>query len=60
MFWFSGPKACGILLIPPGMEPEPLALDGGILTTGPPGESPTLRLLGGGECEHLRTAPLQF
>ena len=51
MFFFFGPKACGILLIPPGMEPQLLALDGGILTTGPPGESPTLRVLGAGECD---------
>ena len=31
--------------------PYPLALEGRISTTGPPGESPTLRRLGGGECD---------
>ena len=39
MFWFFGPKACGILAPQPGMEPTPPALEGEVLTTGPPGKS---------------------
>ena len=31
--------ACAILFSQPGIEPTPLALEGGFLTTGPPGES---------------------
>ena len=36
----SGPKACGILVPRPGIEPTSFALEGGFLTTGPPGKSP--------------------
>ena len=32
-------KACGILVPQPGTEPASLALQGGLLTTGPPGKS---------------------
>ena len=39
MFWFVGPEACGILSTPPGIEPAPHALEGEVLTTGPPGKS---------------------
>ena len=39
MFWFFGPKACGILAPPPGTEPAPTALEGEVPTTGPPGKS---------------------
>ena len=39
MFWFFGPKACGILAPRPGIEPIPPALEGEVLTTGPPGNS---------------------
>ena len=39
MFWFFGCKACGILAPRPGIEPEPTALEGEVLTTGPPGKS---------------------
>ena len=42
MFWFFGLKACGILAPPPGIEPVPPALEGEVLTTGPPGKSPAL------------------
>ena len=43
MFWFFGPKAsCGVLAPQPGIEPEPPALEGEVLTTGPPEKSPTL------------------
>ena len=40
MFWFFGRKACGILAPQPGIEPTPPALEGEVLTTGPPGKSP--------------------
>ena len=39
MFWFFGWKACGILAPLPGIEPAPRALEGEVLTTGPPGKS---------------------
>ena len=38
MFWFFGLKACGILAPWPGIKPAP-ALEGKVLTTGPPGKS---------------------
>ena len=37
--WLSCPKACGILVPQPGMEPESSALEGGFVTTGPSGKS---------------------
>ena len=37
MFWFFGYKACWILAPWPGIESTPLALEGKVLTTGPPG-----------------------
>ena len=39
MFWFFGCEACGIVGPQGGMEPTPPALEGGVLTTGPPGKS---------------------
>ena len=39
MFWFFGPEACGILAPQPGIELVPPALEGEVLTTGPPGKS---------------------
>ena len=36
----SCPKACGILVPRPGIQPKFPALKGGFLTTGPPGKSP--------------------
>ena len=33
--------ACGILVPQPGIKPSPSALEGGFLTTGPPGKSPS-------------------
>ena len=36
----SCPTACGILVPRPGIEPASPALEGGFLTTGPPGKSP--------------------
>ena len=35
----SCPAACGILIPQPEIEPAPTALQGGFLTTGPPGKS---------------------
>ena len=42
MFCFFGHEAYGILAFHPGFEPVPLALEGKVLTTGPPGKSPGL------------------
>ena len=39
MFWFFGREARGILAPQPGIEPTPSALEGEVLTTGPPGKS---------------------
>ena len=39
MFWFFGHEVCGILSPQPGLEPMPPALEGEVLTTGPPGRS---------------------
>ena len=39
MFWFFGHEACGILAPWTGIEPAPPALEGEVLTTGPPGKS---------------------
>ena len=39
-FGFFGREACGILALRPGIEPTPPALEGEVLTTGPPGKSP--------------------
>ena len=40
MLWFFGREAHGILAPRPGMEPTPPALEGEVLTAGPPGKSP--------------------
>ena len=39
MFWVFGPKACGNLAPQTGIKPAPPALEGEVLTTGPPGKS---------------------
>ena len=39
MFWFSDHEECGILALPPGIEPMPLALEGEFPTTKLPGKS---------------------
>ena len=39
MFWFLSHEACGIPAPRPGMEPTPPALEGEVLTTGPPGKA---------------------
>ena len=41
VFWLR--VACGILAPWPGIEPVPPALEGEVLTTGPPGKSPDQR-----------------
>ena len=41
---FSCPMACGILVPRPGIEPTSPALEGGFLTTGPPGKPPGILL----------------
>ena len=38
-YFFFGWEACGILALQPGIEPAPPALEGEVLTTGPPGKS---------------------
>ena len=43
MFWFFGCEARGILAPQPGIKPAPPALDGKVLTTGPPGKSLNLQ-----------------
>ena len=45
-FWvFFGQEACGILAPQPGIEPTAPALEGGFLTTGPPGKAHFLAFL---------------
>ena len=41
MFWFFGREVHGILALQPRIEPAPPALDGEVLTTGPPGKALT-------------------
>ena len=40
MFWFFGGEAYGVLTPGPGKEPVPPGLEGKVLTTRPPGQSP--------------------
>ena len=39
MFWIFGREAYGISAPQPGIEPAPPALEGEVLTIGPPGKS---------------------
>ena len=39
MFWFFGRQACGILATRPGIQPATPAVEGEVLTSGPPGKS---------------------
>ena len=39
MFWLFGREACGILAPQPGIEPASPALEGEVLTIGPPMKS---------------------
>ena len=41
--WFFSLKICGILASWPGIEPTAPAVEGEVLTTGPPGKSPLWR-----------------
>ena len=59
MFWFFGPKACGILVPRPGIEQAPPALEGEVLTNGSPGKSPMTVLRKSGQTRNLRDARLQ-
>ena len=45
MFWFFGHEACGILAPQTGIKPAPAALEGEVLTTGPPKKSLELHFL---------------
>ena len=47
---FFGCKACGILAPRPGNEPAPSALEGKVLTNGPPGKSPNTIFNGNNYC----------
>ena len=38
-------SSCGIIVLDQGLNPHPLALEGGFLTTGPAGKSQTLTIL---------------
>ena len=40
-----GPEAGGVLVLQPGIEPTSPALEGGFLTTGPPGKAPSVSVL---------------
>ena len=42
MFWVFGLETRGILAVLPGIQPVPPALEGEVLTTGPPGKSQDL------------------
>ena len=42
MFWIFGHQACGFLAPGPGIEPSTPELEGEVLTSGAPGESPFL------------------
>ena len=42
LLWFFGHKPCGILVPQTGIEPVPPALEGEVLTTGPPRKSPEI------------------
>ena len=44
MFWFLGYEACGISAPRARIKPTPPALEGEVLTTGPPGKSPVFPL----------------
>ena len=51
MFWFYNYEACGILPTQPGIEVASPALEGVVLTLGPPGKSPKPTILGMGLCQ---------
>lgn len=39
MMWSFGSEVCGTLVLQPGIEPAPAALEGEVLPTGAPGMS---------------------
>ena len=45
MFWLFGHEAWGTSDPQPGIQPTPHALEGEVLTTGPPGKSPGFLLI---------------
>ena len=45
MLRFFDSQAYGVLAPQPGIKPSPPALEGEVLTTGPPGKSPRLTFL---------------
>ena len=51
MFWFYNYEARGILAPQPGIEVASPALEGVVLTPGPPGKSPKPTILGMGLCQ---------
>ena len=51
MFWFYNYEACGILPPQPGVKVLSLALEGVVLTCGPPRKSPKPTILGMGFCQ---------
>ena len=59
MFWFFGPKACGILVPWPGIEQALPALEGEVLTTVSPGKSPMTVLRKFRQTRNPRDAHLQ-
>ena len=52
--------ACGILVPPPGIEPKSPALQGGFLTTGPPGKPPKPALCCVSFTCHLKSPVARF
>ena len=46
MFWFFGCEACVISAPHPEIEPASPALEGDVLTTGPPGKSQEIESFG--------------
>ena len=54
MFWFFGCKTCGILASQPGIECAHPALEGEVLTPGPPGRFLSQLVLGPSEQESVK------
>ena len=57
-FSFFDPKACGILALQPGVEPASHALEGEVLTTGPPGKGRGSPWKGSCTCFGIDFAPI--
>ena len=54
MFWFFGCKTCGILASQPVIESAHPALEGEVLTPGPPGRFLSQLVLGPSEQESVK------